>query len=146
MNLLRCGLSACTLLLLGACANSDIIESSYGSMGEARDSDAVGKGWVPEWLPRSAGKIREIHNLDTGEWAVSFSYPEGRSLHIPTDCVQEKPLEIEGPRIDAYWWPNDVPPGLFTTHRHSFFRCSGYAVAKSDKTGQGFVWSIALGG
>jgi hypothetical protein len=115
-------------------------------MHEAVASEAVGKGWVPAWLPARATQIQEIHNLDTNAWAVSFKYPKTLRLQVPGDCTQVKGLEMRGPQISAAWWPSDVPPGIFGTHRHAYFECAGYAIAKSDSSGEGYVWSIGVGG
>jgi len=114
-------------------------------MGDAVASGIVQKGWVPDWLPEHARQIREIHDLDTNEWAVSFAYASERGLAVPDGCMQTKWLETLPPRLGAEWWPEDVPSGVLDTPRHEYFQCAGYVLAKADSPGEGFVWSSGTG-
>lgn len=131
---------------LASCRNPDVFSSSYGTMQEAVDSGIVRQGWVPAWLPDHATQIREIHDLDSNEWAVPFKYAPQHSLAVPTGCTATKGLETFRPRIGPDWWPEDVPSGVLGTPRHQYFQCWGYFLAKSDSRGEAFVWSHPLDG
>lgn len=130
---------------LVACRNPDVVSSSHDSMGDAVASGIVRQGWVPDWLPEHARQIREIHDLDTNEWAVSFAYASERGLAVPDGCMQTKGLETLAPRLGAEWWPEDVPASVLNMPRHEYFQCAGYVLAKADSRGEGFVWSSRAG-
>lgn len=130
---------------LVSCINPDVFSSSHESMADAVASGIVRHGWVPDWLPEHARQIREIHDLDTNEWAVSFAYAAERGLAVPEGCFQTKGLETMAPRLDAKWWPEDVPSSVLDTPRHEYFQCAGYVIARADARGEGFVWSSRAG-
>lgn len=130
---------------LVSCRNPDVVSSSHDSMGDAVASGIVRQGWVPDWLPEHARQIREIHDLDTNEWAVSFAYASERGLAVPDGCMQTKGLETLAPRLGAEWWPEDVPASVLNMPRHEYFQCAGYVLAKADSRGEGFVWSSRAG-
>ncbi len=130
---------------LVSCRNPDVVSSSHDSMGDAVASGIVRQGWVPYWLPEHAKQVREIHDLDTNEWAVSFVYASERGLAVPNGCTRTKGLETLGPRFGAEWWPEDVPSGVLDTPRHEYYQCAGYVLAKADSRGEGFVWSSRAG-
>lgn len=130
---------------LVSCRNPDVVSSSHDSMGDAVALGIVRQGWVPDWLPGHATQIRAIHDLDTNEWAVSFAYAAERGLAVPDGCFQTKGVETLAPRLDAEWWPEDVPSDVLETPRHEYFQCAGYVIARADARGEGFVWSSRAG-
>ncbi len=60
-------------------------EVHYANWEQASGGGAISRGWLPEWLPRSAHNIRERHNIDTNQGAFSFS--AGGRWTAPIDCV-----------------------------------------------------------
>lgn len=53
---------ALTTLLLTSC--SDDIENHYSNYDRMKVSDSYKKGWIPDFIPKSASNIHERHNLD----------------------------------------------------------------------------------
>src|SRR5512139_2667727 len=58
---------------LGLDACSETFDSTYATFSEAESKGAIVRGWVPGWLPPSATKIREVHNIDTNRFMLGFS-------------------------------------------------------------------------
>ncbi len=135
----RLSLAACVLQLV-ACVET--LDASYTSFAEAQGKGSVAAGWVPAWLPPEASDIREVHNIDTNLFMLSFALPKGTQLSLPAGCVQVSPQMLKKPPFSRSWWPGDVPANGLSTHRHVFFACQGYFVAHSASLGEGYVWSI----
>jgi hypothetical protein len=129
---------AASLASLG-CAET--IDSTYATFAEAQRIGAVTAGWVPAWLPPSATSIREVHNIDTNAFMLTFAVAKGTQLSLPAGCGQVAPSSPARPPFKRDWWPSDVPANNLATHRHSFFACGGHFVAYSSAMGEGFVWS-----
>jgi hypothetical protein len=73
---------------------------------------------------------------------LSFRYDPSHRLGIPSSCSQVRPSEVSPAPFRALWWPSDVPPSSFVTHRHAFFsRESGRAfLALSAGEGKAYYW------
>lgn len=50
------------LALLGGCETK---QARYETMAEARSDGLFSRGWAPDVLPKTAGPIEEVHDLDT---------------------------------------------------------------------------------
>jgi hypothetical protein len=62
----------CVASMTAASACSDTFEKTYSSLAEAESDDAVTRGWIPDFVPRNAHNIRDIHNIDTNEQTLTF--------------------------------------------------------------------------
>ena len=51
-----------------------VSHSRYANYAEAVQADAIAKGWVPQFLPRTATNIMEWHNVETDRSRVEFSF------------------------------------------------------------------------
>jgi hypothetical protein len=98
-------------------------ETSYADLATAEQAGAIRQGWVPNWVPRSARDIRELHDLDTNQSMLSFYYDPGERLAIPSSCSPVRQSDAPSAPFRASWWPNDVPPSSLVTNRHAFFSC-----------------------
>ena len=68
-------LSALGLSWLGlSLLDTDVVESSYASVKEARSDQLFGRGWLPDILPASAHDIRTSNNLDLNTSAGEFYF------------------------------------------------------------------------
>ena len=66
----RALLFAC--LLLSACKNAEVVESSYQDLKAARADSLFKRGWVPDILPASVESINCRNNLDRNTSEGSF--------------------------------------------------------------------------
>ena len=96
-------------------------ESSYSSFAEAERSAAVDKGWIPAWLPSSATEIREMHDIDTNESMLAFTYDAEQGWELPSDCQPVSYAQIASPRFSRRWWPD--PESL--EQAYELYRCKG---------------------
>lgn len=112
------------LLLLAAAVSGcfwERPESSYSSFAEAKRSGAIDKGWIPAWIPSSATDIREMHDIDTNESMLTFTYDAQQSWELPADCQPVSYSQTTSPRFSRNWWPS--PDSL--EQSYEFYRCGG---------------------
>lgn len=48
--------------------------STFATFEEMKASGLIARGWLPEFLPRSATEIQETHDIDTNRVQASFKY------------------------------------------------------------------------
>lgn len=63
-------LTAVLLLCLAGC--SDEITERYDTWEDASRANAVVRGWIPDFVPDTALKISDTHNLDTNAQFLTF--------------------------------------------------------------------------
>jgi hypothetical protein len=51
---------------------SDTYETTYANYAEAENDGAVARGWIPDFVPRNAHDIQELHNVDTNQQTLTF--------------------------------------------------------------------------
>jgi hypothetical protein len=64
----------------------EIQRTFYASYEEAKKSGAFERGWLPEYLPRSAKNIHEEHNLDTNQGWAEFEFDVKDIAKIESQC------------------------------------------------------------
>jgi len=131
-----------SVLIITCTACTEQQEASYADLAAAERAGAIQRGWVPDWLPQSARGLREVHNLDTNQNMLAFRYDPSDQLAVPKSCSPVRPSEVPPIPFAASWWPSDVPPSKFVTHRHAFFSCeTGRAfLALSASEGEAYYW------
>ena len=80
--------------------------SSYIESYDSLDKDAKGRrqrGWLPAWLPKTATRIHESHNLDTNEIWLMFSYSP-RDKFFKKDCIPYSKNQVKMPRNNNLWY------------------------------------------
>ena len=77
---------------------------------------AVMRGWVPEFVPKSATDFEESHNLDTNRSWLRFTVPAG-DIEAMTQGLVPVSVEMvqfpkQPPALAEPWWPDDLtdPP------------------------------------
>jgi hypothetical protein len=83
------------VLMAAFCAGctGEVMYAAYPDRAAAIRHDAVGRGWIPAWIPASATDLREVHDLDTNESALSFEtgaerwLPPGQCRLVANDGV-----------------------------------------------------------
>lgn len=66
-------LALMSFIILAACT-SDVVESNYATLAEARADQLFGRGWLPDVLPASAFNIRTSNNVDLNQSEGEFSF------------------------------------------------------------------------
>ena len=60
--------------------------SSFQTYEELRASGLIERGWLPDYLPRSATEIEESHDIDTNEGSAYFKYKVGDTTRADEGC------------------------------------------------------------
>jgi hypothetical protein len=122
--------SVLTLLVL-ALSCGETRESHYPDRAAAVSDGAIKRGWLPEWLPRSATNIDEWHDLDTNRTIASFSYAPTDPPILPSECRMLDALRSQA------WAEKQVPrarAGSITV-----FECPEYS-----ETDRAFVLRVGI--
>src|SRR5262249_7629308 len=64
-------------------------ESHFSTYGELTRSELIQKGWVPEFIPRSAYDIKENHRVDVPRVNVKFRFAPGDTAQIEESCTRQ---------------------------------------------------------
>src|SRR5207249_3284200 len=54
--------------------NSDLKESAYQSLADARRDGSIDRGWIPDILPESTQNIHELHDVSGGTTWCAFDF------------------------------------------------------------------------
>lgn len=67
---------------------SEYFETKYSTYGEAMERDAFGPGrWLPDFLPKGAMHIEEVHKIDTSEQWISCTLQKNEVLDFARSLV-----------------------------------------------------------
>lgn len=98
----------------------ETLDSSYVDISDAGRRGAISAGWIPPWLPAIASNIREVHNIDTNESALTFTKPSGSAWRPPAECRPVHGGAFTETRFDRTW----VPARAELSGKFDFFLCS----------------------
>ena len=93
-------------LALGGCW-FETPSSSFSDRADAQRSELFYKGWLPEWIPASAKRIREKHDIDTSATLIRFEFSSPDRPPFDGTCLETTSDALKLPWLDAYWWPED---------------------------------------
>lgn len=129
------------LITISGCG-SDTVQFSYDTYALFAGSKSQKGGWVPEWLPESATKIIEKHNLDTNARMWSSSVPLGTEVKLPAVCASAKRAELPSPPFEAHWWPESMAQsGPNSGQGFFYFKCGNEYVGFAQEGGKFMGWS-----
>jgi hypothetical protein len=67
------GVSVLVIGLLYFFTRFETAMSEFATYEDAKKSGAIGESkWLPDWLPKTATNIREVHNIDTNQVWLEF--------------------------------------------------------------------------
>jgi hypothetical protein len=132
------------LLILWCMARLDMTSAYYEGHTDAQAG--IEAGWLPAWLPTSANRIQESHDIDTNESFAAFKFAP--SEHFYSDCAPATSGTSLFPRSeDKGRFPKLVRHGLERIHQDRslrFFRCVGRyprSLAVDVESGMAYVWT-----
>jgi len=116
---------------------NETFESSYRSGSDAKKADA-GHGWIPEFLPQEATKVREVHNDSNEVWGMFSTQEPMTSFCKPTTVVAR--VYIDKP--NAKWWPAELKGEVRSSDKWELQKCSGSIAILIRPLGGGseFYW------
>lgn len=135
------------LIMISAC--SDTVTEHYKTYDEAINAGAATRGWLPSFVPRTAGEIDLIHDLDTNHQWFHFrvnveslsSISQNMKVTSLSEIKRKKIIKPKGIR-----WPAELDEIMFVTPRGSFrffYTCSStdcLCIAMDSSTGDVFGW------
>ena len=65
---------------------SEYESNSFGSYTEAEESGIIDRGWIPEFIPKSAYDIEEQHKVDIAIIDLEFMFAPGDIGAIENAC------------------------------------------------------------
>lgn len=114
--------AAFLLLIVGGVAvkaHTENMVSTLATYEEAEEASAVHRGWIPAFVPRSAGEIREVHNVDTNRQWLRFTVDEVEAQQMvsslqPLTLDKARPSSSRPPRWTGAW-PEELGGGRRTS-------------------------------
>jgi hypothetical protein len=97
----------CLIFVIVAC-DGGWRESFYPSLADAGKAGEITRGWIPDFLPKSAKRIHEAHRIEHPRtWcAFEFSPPDSEDLRKNLQAVDTLPTSVTrilSPGVP--WWP-----------------------------------------
>lgn len=114
--------------------------SSFDNLDGAVESGMVAAGWLPAWIPSSATRLKERHDIDTNAVILRFEFD--MSIGSPAffkGCKIVSAKRVESPRLDAWWWPENEAL-LSMPHLYQCADDSAYLAIPAEG-GVAYVWS-----
>ena len=116
-RLLRVMILLIGVLLFPGCSN-DVLDASYRTTSDAVAAGAVKHGWIPAWVPSTATDLREVHDVDSNQSALSFSLLQ-TAWRPPASCLPASGGEFSEPAFDRPW----IPSSQDLAAAYDFYSC-----------------------
>lgn len=98
---------ALAAMFLCACELTDLKSFQYENWSEAQKASP--KGWIPDFLPRSATAIRETRNIETNEQWMRFDFAGTDFSQLKASCPEtSRAIEVFPRRPMVLWWPSKL--------------------------------------
>ena len=75
--------------ILSGC--SEYESNTFESYVDAKESGIIGRGWIPEFIPKSAYDIKEQHKVDVAVIDVEFKFNPGDVVAFESACSLREP-------------------------------------------------------
>jgi hypothetical protein len=79
---------AMAISVLNGCG--EFQSNNYGSYAEAKKSGLIGKGWIPDFIPKSAYEIKEQHRVDVARIDVELMFDPGDIEAFESACTLQE--------------------------------------------------------
>lgn len=136
-----------TAFILSGCFGTVMI-ASYDDYATAEAAGAVEKGWIPSFLPASATRIEEAHDLDTNQQCLRAAISQV-DVQFAIDTMAEEDFSpytgelVDPPRISIF---SGCPFSLggMPDEYHAFISQGSLDqyVVVDPQAGQLFFWTV----
>ncbi len=96
------------LLIAGglACRDPDQVYRQYATHAEAVAAGEVQRGWLPEWVPKSATDLHMQSDVDNNQWWMRLDLPSvaAESLRRTLVSVPAGSVSVRKPSRSGAWW------------------------------------------
>lgn len=117
VTILRVTFLLVAAVLVSGCTN-DVLDASYRTTSAAVAAGAVKGGWIPEWVPATATDLREVHDLDTNQSALTFISPQA-TWRPPASCRPAFGGNVSEPAFRRSW----IPSAKDLAATYEFYSC-----------------------
>ncbi|GAA5526196.1 hypothetical protein Maes01_02795 [Microbulbifer aestuariivivens] len=123
----------------------EITESSYDTYEEIASIPKIFEsGWIPIWLPKTAFKIKESHDIDTNEAWIAFNFLSSDEFYKNCQVVKNKDISLPN-KTQVSKFPNFVGDLVMAVKDNTliFYRCddsSNRVLAVDHENQRAFIW------
>jgi hypothetical protein len=90
----------------------ETIDQQYASYADATKAGFGERGWMPDYVPPSATRIRAAHNLDTNWQWLTFHLPARDLTHLLAQGTRVTRLPASRAPFWLSWWPGGLEGGV----------------------------------
>lgn len=106
-------------------------KTHYATYADVVQDDAIGRGWVPEFLPKSARNIVEQHAIDDARGYLSFEATLADITALKDFC---EPVDYDSVKyLSRYpsWWPSELTGSNEVSANLEWYLCEDYGLLTS---------------
>ena len=118
-------------------------KSKYDDYQAVVTDDAIGRGWVPSFLPKSAIEITEQHSIDANFGFVSFYADAGDIERIKDGCAAIQYSDVKYLSSYPVWWPTELTGSNDVSANLDFYLCAEHGVLTSLDGEKMFYWHLS---
>jgi hypothetical protein len=86
----------------------ETVEEQYATFADASTGGFGQRGWMPDYVPQSATRIRAAQNLDTNRQWLTFQVPPGDVRRLLAEGTQVPKLPASRAPFWLSWWPDGI--------------------------------------
>lgn len=87
------------LALFGA-KNAEVTEADFETYEELASAKGIfDAGWIPVWIPQSAKKIKEAHDIDTNQSFLSFEFSPSEAFWSHCEPIDVEQVKLPEKRM-----------------------------------------------
>lgn len=117
-------------------------KSKYDDFQAVIEDDAIGRGWIPDFLPKSATEIVEQHPIDESHGYVSFNASVTDIEQLRESCSAINYDEVKYFSSYPIWWPDKLTGSNSVSVELNFYLCEKYGVLTSLDGNRMFYWWV----
>jgi hypothetical protein len=118
-------------------------KSKYDDYQAVVADGAIGRGWVPPFLPRSAIEITEQHSIDANFGFISFNADAEDIERMKDRCAEMQYTEVKYLSSYPIWWPTELTGSNEVSANLDFYLCAEYGILTSLDGEKMFYWHIS---
>ena len=118
-------------------------KSKYDDYQAVVADNAIGRGWVPPFLPKSATEITEQHSIDANFGFISFDADPEDIERMKDGCAAIQYSEVKYLSSYPIWWPTELTGSNKVSANLDFYLCAEYGVLTSLDGERMYYWHLS---
>lgn len=115
-------------------------KSKYDDYQAVVADDAISRGWIPSFLPKSATDITEQHSIDTNIGYISFKAEATDIERVKVDCDSLDYQEVKYLSSYPIWWPSELTGSNKMAVKYQFYLCGQLGILASLDDQMAYYW------